>query len=156
MNSNANFSSVDLLAAKFHVAQSIAITIAANIGHDLFDHQLDFVHAGDGKARILRLAAANSVQCATASIVGASVRAVVTGAAMAVTRSPYTAAAGGRDRRQRFAHRGKDLQHHVEAADLENFLDGRLQTGEHHFAALLAASFRRDHQNAQARRCSYS
>ena len=88
--------SVELLAAKFDVAESIAITVPANIGHYLFDHQLDFVHAGDGKARFLRLRRWQ-IRCSALPRrwSAPSVRAVVTGAAIAGYLSPYTAAAAG-------------------------------------------------------------
>ena len=142
---------VDAAATKLDIADSIAITVAANIGDDLFHHQLDFVHPGDGKAGLLALAPlTNSVQWATASMVGASVRAIAHRRCHGGYLSLYTAAAAGEIAASASRTVGKIVEHHVEAADLENFLDSRLQAGEHHLAILLAASFGGDHQDPQA------
>src|SRR5262245_65869283 len=43
------FRAIELLAAKLHAARLVLITVPANIGDDLLNHQLDLLHASDGE-----------------------------------------------------------------------------------------------------------
>src|SRR5207302_7317331 len=55
----------------------------------------------------------------------------------------------GRNRSERLAHRWEDVENEVEAADLENFGDQRLQRGDHQAAAAAGSLPGGKHQAAQ-------